>query len=325
MSRPVLVDLPLERFLQAVSDDSNLATPRTGSKRSRSPSLVRSIFTPAKRRILEQEGLFPPSQSRPYPSTSTRTLRHHRSGALLHAFDDPKCPLGSSPASRGDALIPSPLCHPHALVLPSSREEPRRISPRLSASPQQSKSHPTATTPTRVSPRKKTRAQTTTTMTTTSSTTPSSSQRACRNSSTPSSSSPPPLPTPTMIPREIPPLPDRRSVHYPGFDVHQDTHVAVPCTRSKARAKAEMARIQEGGEAAKENVRPVVMPVQDRGGSKVDKVKVKGKGVDGVPPRRSARLRTNSVVCSLQKAVVVPEARGHGRRRSTVRDSCLQF
>jgi hypothetical protein len=79
-----------------------------------------------------------------------------------------------------------------------------------------------------------------------------------------------------------------------------------------------MARIQEGGEAAKENVRPV----QDRGG-KVDKAKV--KGVDVAPPRRSARLRTNSVVSLQQKAVVVPEARGHGRRRSAVHDSSLQF
>ena len=40
MPRPVLIDLPLEPFLRAASDDANLPIPRTGSKRSRSPSLA---------------------------------------------------------------------------------------------------------------------------------------------------------------------------------------------------------------------------------------------------------------------------------------------
>ncbi|KAF8262338.1 hypothetical protein EI94DRAFT_1704845 [Lactarius quietus] len=72
-----------------------------------------------------------------------------------------------------------------------------------------------------------------------------------------------------MVPREMPPLPDRRSVHYPGFDVHRDTHIALPCTRSMTRAREEAARVQEG-EVAKENVRPMAGTVPCKSG------KVKG-------------------------------------------------
>ncbi|KAF8268205.1 hypothetical protein EI94DRAFT_1700432 [Lactarius quietus] len=72
-----------------------------------------------------------------------------------------------------------------------------------------------------------------------------------------------------MVPREMPPLPDRRSVHYPGFDMHWDTHIALPCMRSMTRAREEAARVQEG-EAAKENVRPMAGTVPCKSG------KVKG-------------------------------------------------
>jgi hypothetical protein len=59
MPQPVLVDLPFECFLQPVfSDDFNLPRSRMDSRRSRSPSLVRFIFSRAQGRILEQEGLF---------------------------------------------------------------------------------------------------------------------------------------------------------------------------------------------------------------------------------------------------------------------------
>jgi hypothetical protein len=112
--------------------------------------------------------------------------------------------------------------------------------------------------------------------------------------------------------------------------VHQDTHVALPCTRSKAHAKAEAARLllqasQEGDlAAAKENVRPAalmsMMPLATKG-----KAVLKGD----VVPRRSARLRTNNNGCvppSQKKAVVVvPEARGYGRRWRTLHESSLQF
>jgi hypothetical protein len=277
MHRPVLVDLPLDPLLHPVSDNPNLPITSTRSKRSRSPSLAHSIFSPAKRRILEQEGLFPPSHSRPYPSTTTHSLRPRRR-TILHGLD------GSTPTSNIDTLQ-SKLAHPHPSLVPVSLREQKRISPRLSASPQ-SHSPPAPATPTRTSPRRRTCSQTTTT-------------------------------TATMIPREMPPSPDRRSAHYPGFDVHLDTHIALPCTRSKARAKEEAARVQESGDATKENVRPPMVSLPFKG---------KSKGGDATP-RRSARLRTNSGnTCSTaQKVVVVLETRGRDRRRSTLHDSSLQF
>jgi hypothetical protein len=120
----------------------------------------------------------------------------------------------------------------------------------------------------------------------------------------------------TMVLRELPPPPDRRSVHYPGFDVHPDTHIALPCTRSKARVKADAAaaRVQEEGDAAKENVRPVAT-------SALSTNKVKGD----VMPRRSARLRTNNSGCVPSQKVVAPDPRNHGRRWNTLHDSYLQL
>ena len=313
MPRPVLVDLPPEYFLQPVfADDVNLPNPRTGSKRSRSPSLARSILNPAKRRILEQEGLFPPAQSLPSSSTIRHSSRSPH-GAFLHPSDNPKRPIGTSAAGLGD-ILPSPPGEPDALALPPPRVS-RRVSPRLSSTPQ-SKSLPAPTTPTRTSPRK-TRSQTSPT-----STTPKAPSQRAGHTSTPSS--PMSATKLTMVPREMPPRPDRRSSHYPGFDVHQDTHVALPCTRSRARAKAEAARLQaQEGESAKENVQPV--PVAMAKSATSTKGKVKGD----VAPRRSARLRTNNNGCApSQKAFVViapEEVRGYGRRWRTLHESSLQF
>ena len=313
MPRAVLVDLRPESFLQPVfSEDLNLPNARTGSKRSRSPSLARSVFNPAKRRILEQEGLFTPAQSHPSSSMIPHSLRSPH-GAFLHAFNNPKRPMGISPAGLGD-ILPSPPGDPDALVLPPARVS-RRVSPRLSST-SQSKSLPAPTTPTRMSPRK-TRSQASP------NTTPKAPSRRSGHTSTPSS--PMPATKLTMVPREMPPRPDRRSVHYPGFDVHQDTHVALPCTRSRARAKAEAARLQtQEGNSAKENVRPVSVAIAMAKSATLTKAKVKGD----VAPRRSARLRTNNNGCvPSQKAVVVvaPDARGCGRRWRTLHESSLQF
>ena len=122
--------------------------------------------------------------------------------------------------------------------------------------------------------------------------------------------------TVTMVPREMPAPPDRRSVHYPGFDVHLDTHIALPCTRSKARVKADAAaaRVQEEGDAMKENVRPVAT-------SALSTSKVKGD----IVPRRSARLRTNNNGCVPLQKTIAPDSRGHGRRWTTLHDSYLQL
>jgi hypothetical protein len=50
-----------------------------------------------------------------------------------------------------------------------------------------------------------------------------------------------------MIPREVLPSPSHWSAHYPGIDVHVDMHSALPCTRLKAHAKEEVARVVPKG------------------------------------------------------------------------------
>jgi hypothetical protein len=275
--RPALADLPLDLFLNPNSDHTtrNINRP-TGSKRSRSPSLAH----PAKRRILEQEGLILTPRSRLRASTSAHSLSlPHRT--LLHAPDASKRLPGVSFA-KPDASLPTPV-QLVPLDLPSPHES-RRTSPRLSASPN-SKSCSSATiTPTKASARK-VHPQTT------AGSSSSGSSRPVRH---------------TMIPREMPPPPDRRSVHYPGFDVHQDTHIALPCTRSMTRAREEAARVQEG-EAAKENVRPTAGIVPCKSG------KVKGN----VVPRRSARLRANNHL-SLPQGAITLDVRGREHRRSAL-------
>jgi hypothetical protein len=125
------------------------------------------------------------------------------------------------------SATPSPPGNSHALVLPSSRIS-RRVSPRLSTTPQ-SRSLPTPVTTTRTSPRK-TCSQSTPTPTPTP--TSATLQRVRPTSTRPS---PMPAAKMTVVPCEVLPPPDRRSAHYPGFDVHHDTYITLPCMRSKAQ------------------------------------------------------------------------------------------
>lgn len=62
----------------------------------------------------------------------------------------------------------------------------------------------------------------------------------------------------SVVPRELPPPPDRSSIHYPGFDVHYDTHllVAPPCDMVSSPSRAETG--QSDSDADKENT--VVTP-----------------------------------------------------------------
>lgn len=282
-SRPVLADLPLDVFLNPNSDHPTRSLNRlTGSKRSRSPSFAH----PAKRRILEQEGFILTSHSRLCTSTSTHSLSlPHR--ALLHA-PDKLIHLPGPSFAKGDAPIPTPI-HPDPLDLPSPCE-PRRTSTRLSTSPNsKSPCSSATTTPTRASPRKAHHPQTTT-----ASSSSRSSSRHVRH---------------TMVPREMPPPPDRRSVHYPGFDVRQDTHIILPCTRSMTRAREEAAaRVQEG-DAAKENVRPAAGTGTGTGPYK------SGKAKGDVVPRRSARLRANH---SQPQGAIMLAVRGREHHRSAL-------
>ena len=55
-----------------------------------------------------------------------------------------------------------------------------------------------------------------------------------------------------MVPREVPPSPDRQSAHYPGFDVFRDTHVELPSSLSSL----PLAGKQLEEDDCKENIPP---------------------------------------------------------------------
>jgi hypothetical protein len=58
---------------------------------------------------------------------------------------------------------------------------------------------------------------------------------------------------PFMIPREIPEISDRQSIHYPGFDIHIDTHTELPSTRRRAQPDSTL---QMDLDITKENLAP---------------------------------------------------------------------
>lgn len=55
---------------------------------------------------------------------------------------------------------------------------------------------------------------------------------------------------PLMIPRELPEVSDLQSIHYPGFDIHIDTHIEIPSTRRRDASP------QSDSDSVKENMPP---------------------------------------------------------------------
>ena len=116
---------------------------------------------------------------------------------------------------------------------------------------------------------------------------------------------------PTMIPREMPAPPDRQSIHYPGFHVLADTHIQLLCASSESvgstNSESESRRDKEG---FKENIPPrrkarkaVATPI---GLSPAEKAKLMDK-TPGTPISHHAeaplsptpRRRTNSSMYDL--------------------------
>ncbi|TFY55952.1 hypothetical protein EVG20_g9125 [Dentipellis fragilis] len=293
MKRTPLADLPLERFLPA-STDANIPRHATSpfkqpgsNKRPLSPTGP-TPFSPAKRRILEQEGLLSPPKT-PLSSSSSRssgrfapTYFHD----LVKGPDSPARKLDFKPdalqsASAGGSRSPST---PSRTTRHTS-DGRTRTSPRLvakSSARQASQSPPTPQ--------------------------PSSASATPASASAPAPAASPAGPstsTPLMIPREMPPPPDRLSMHYPGFDVHQDTH--IPLLRaSDVMAAPEPA---PGKEEEKENLPPrrrvrkaATEPTTLDGKKALDGKRAKStpRGLkerneaDDATPRRSARLGTSA-------------------------------
>ncbi|KAI5119510.1 hypothetical protein M0805_002446 [Coniferiporia weirii] len=59
--------------------------------------------------------------------------------------------------------------------------------------------------------------------------------------------------TPIMIPRELPQRSNRQCCHYPGFDIHFDTHVELPCASARIAVDPGSNQDKDG---SKENLPP---------------------------------------------------------------------
>ncbi|EJD01574.1 uncharacterized protein FOMMEDRAFT_169665 [Fomitiporia mediterranea MF3/22] len=193
--RRPLHPLPLSCFLAPENfTDQRISPLKSASKRPRSPS---AFLSPAKRRILREEGFLPsPSLSEPRTVCRERFLSqggmdirlrgHTEAGTLATLWDGSRC-AGDDEAFVNTAArntcfgvsTKEPVIPGNGLAMP-------RRSPRLS------------------------------------------SRRA--DGPTTSSHVMPPL----LVPRELPPRHNPQSCHYPGFDVYYDSHIELPSTSSRS-------------------------------------------------------------------------------------------
>ncbi|KAF8913751.1 hypothetical protein CPB84DRAFT_4529 [Gymnopilus junonius] len=207
MQRPgPLQELPLEHFLQPLNPNVPVSSKQTiGNKRQLSPGRP-SLFSPTKRRILNDEGIHLPEKTIKAPLPSSRTasmtpsvrLSHPDSPARVLHFGLPKN-LQGDPQKR-------PV-HKGLAVDMAFIHEPSSSSSRLVSSPELKPK----TTP-RISTRRSQDAH---------------PQNRTGFEDVHVSSSSANLVIPSFVPRELPPQTDPGSIHFPGFFVYQDTQVAV--------------------------------------------------------------------------------------------------
>ncbi|KAJ3799216.1 hypothetical protein GGU11DRAFT_527389 [Lentinula aff. detonsa] len=202
-SRPgPLCEWSLDRFLPSNSNatQDKLSGNSRPNKRPLSPGGP-SLFSPTKRRILTQEGIFLPEKMMKSPFRERRTAGPSF-GDLLRAPGSPVKKLDFE-RTRSPQL-PSSILEGRDVVGGSVKATPVKVSaaslelvPKTNAK----STHRTFddddffATPERLT----------------------------------TSLSRPTAPTPfTLLPREIPPPTDPQSIHYPGFMVYQDPHIHIP-------------------------------------------------------------------------------------------------
>ncbi|KIJ37384.1 hypothetical protein M422DRAFT_33721 [Sphaerobolus stellatus SS14] len=173
------------------------------------------LLSPSKRRILEVEGLYSPEKKR--RATPSRSLF----GELA------KSPR--SPARKLDFTSPR-----STRAIASERDAPSRPHTPVSSAPQVPKLAPS----------------------------PEIASSSSRASSTRDEEDDPMTPRPLpgaatvmYIPREIPEVSDKHSIHWPGFDVYIDPYIAIPTSASVAQQQTKEPETLEADET-KENARP---------------------------------------------------------------------
>ncbi|KAF9534750.1 hypothetical protein CPB83DRAFT_888721 [Crepidotus variabilis] len=203
MGRKPLQELPLDKFLLAVHDSSGTKQSRT-NKRPLSPGDI-SVVSPAKRRNLAAQGVFPseiPFKSPPSslrksfasPARFTDVLAGPESPARVLNFGTPKH-LTGDPQKRLATQL-------HEQATPTQQQP---SSSRLAASPELKPRLARSTRQDYHIP---------------------SPDDVFSDSISPSTQLDA-HPSCLFIPRPLPPRPDPHSIHYPGFEVYQDPHIVT--------------------------------------------------------------------------------------------------
>lgn len=211
MQRPgPLRELPLEPFLLPLNPEAAASSKQTRSnKRQLSPARP-SLFSPTKRRILNDEGIHLPEKSIKTPLPPSRTSNTASSVRFTHIHKDPDSParvlnFGLPKNLQGDPQKRS--AHKGPTMNMAISQELSSSSSRLVPSPEL---NPKTTI--RTSTRRSQDVQ---------------SYDYSSSEGVPISSSSASAVVTSFVPRELPPQTDPRSIHFPGFFVYQDTHVAI--------------------------------------------------------------------------------------------------
>lgn len=264
-----LQELPLDRFLAASDFSLSHSTPFKSkcNKRPLSPGGP-NLFSPAKRRILDEEGIFSPDRTVKSPITAL---------------------LGSgSPAKRLDFGLPKDHAAAHAGSDIAGDVTPTRPQP------------PTGRL------------------------LPSSVAGHCLGNTQEIDDYFSPRPTlscPTLalaeIPRELPPLADPQSIHFPGFYVHQDPYIITAFPMDIETSVLV--------EASKENIplrrkarKPVIAPTSSDLMSQLLTPEVRRKDLERVGKAKTAPATPKKVPSSRERLCVgtpTPRKSGMGSTR----------
>ncbi|KAF9569009.1 hypothetical protein CPC08DRAFT_702130 [Agrocybe pediades] len=243
MQRPgPLKELPLDRFLPS----NSLLTPAPSkparnNKRPLSPGGA-SLFSPAKRRILREDGIYSPERTCK-PSLSSIMSSPARFSQVLSGPDSParKLDFGMPKFVAGDPQKRSSsttfMTRSTAPVTP--KQAPIASSSSLAPSPELKTTSARAVRAS--SPRSMDFSQQEEDV---------DGDRAenlrsccCKSCNT----------QPSTIPRELPPLPNPSSIHYPGFEVYRDPHLLEWATEKDDSCQR---RSQVDSDTNQENVPP---------------------------------------------------------------------
>ncbi|KIM46347.1 hypothetical protein M413DRAFT_24085 [Hebeloma cylindrosporum] len=226
MKRPgPLQELPLDRFL--LSNPNLSASAIESNKRPLSPGGP-TLFSPAKRRILNEEGIFSPEKSWKGPLPCSKGLL--ASPARFHdVLAGPASParvldFGSPKNATGD---PQKRPNLSAAALDATSSRITTSTQDLAPSPELK---PRITRQARV-------------------------LHPLEHGGVPLDDIPPVRlrPIPSFIPRELPPQPDPCSIHYPGFEVFRDAHIIVFSFEDN---EPPLKKLEVDHDATKENIIP---------------------------------------------------------------------